>query len=202
MGPHAAPSERGREGTIGAVRSWIDRYRIASFLLVTYAFTWSIQAALVAFGMTASWTLSILVGLGGFGPPVGAAVVVWASEGSLRAWLSQFLVCRIGVTWRAAALLLPPAVLAIGSALFVATGGPVEFGTIPFVGIYLFALAWGTVWGGGQEELGWRGFVVSLLQERDSAFVTSLLVGAAWALCHLPLLLNANTTHGGWPLSQ
>ena len=73
-----------------SVRSWIDRHRIASFLAVTYIFTWTIQAAVALSGMSASWTMSILIGFGGFGPPVGAVVVVWASGGSLRSWVGQF----------------------------------------------------------------------------------------------------------------
>jgi membrane protease YdiL (CAAX protease family) len=44
--------------------------------------------------------------------------------------------------------------------------------------------------------------MVPVLQERYSALVTSLLVGVAWAGWHLPLFLNANTTHGSWPVSQ
>lgn len=63
-------------------------------------------------------------------------------------------------------------------------------------------MAWGVVWGGGQEELGWRGFMLPVLQERYSALTASLLVGVAWAGWHLALFLNTNTTHGGWPLSQ
>ncbi|WP_247006068.1 type II CAAX endopeptidase family protein [Halorientalis litorea] len=185
-----------------SIRSLVDRHRIASFLLVTYAFTWTIQAYLVVTGMGASWTLSILAGFGGFGPPVGAAVVVWASGGSLRAWFGQFLQWRVGAKWWLLALGLPLVILAAGSALFVFVGGPVDVSALPSPLIYLFVLAWGTIWGGGQEELGWRGFMLPLLQDRYSALVSSLLVGAAWTLWHLPLLLNANTTHGGWPLSQ
>jgi membrane protease YdiL (CAAX protease family) len=188
--------------TNSPVRSWIDRHRIASFLLVTYAFTWSVQALLALSGLQASWTLSILVGFGAFGPPVGAAVVVWASGGSLRAWLSQLFRWRIGLQWWLVALGLPLVVLAVGSGLYVLLGGPVDFGALPFVGVYLFAMAWGVVWGGGQEELGWRGFMLPVLQERYSALTSSLLVGVAWAGWHLPLFLNANTTHAGWPLSQ
>lgn len=186
----------------GPIQSWIDRHRLASFVLITYAFTWTIQAVLAATGLEASWTLSILIGLGAFGPPVGAAVVVRASGGSLRAWLSQVLRWRIGAKWWAIAIGLPPVVLALGSALFVLAGGPVDLGALPFAGIYLFVMAWGIVWGGGQEELGWRGFMLPLLQERYSALVSSLLIGVAWAGWHLPLFLNANTTHGGWPVSQ
>ena len=185
-----------------SVRAWIDRHRLASFLVVAYAFTWSIQGALAASGMEASWTHSIIIGFGGFGPPIGAAVVIWASGGSLRTWLSQMLKWRIGWRWWAVALLLPAVVLALGVALFVLLGGPIDLTSFASPFIYLFAMAWGTVWGGGQEDLGWRGFMLPVLQDRFSALVSSVLVGLAWAGWHLPLFLNATTTHGGWPLSQ
>ncbi|MFC7139943.1 CPBP family intramembrane glutamic endopeptidase [Halosimplex aquaticum] len=185
-----------------SLRSWIDRHRLASFLAITYTFTWVIQGAIAASGMEASWTQSILIGSGGFGPPVGAAVVIWASGGDLREWVGQFFHWRIGAKWWAIALGLPLVILITGSLAFVTLGGPVNLRSFPFPGIYLFALAWGTVWGGGQEDLGWRGFMLPLLQEKYSALASSLAVGVAWAGWHLPLFLNATTTHGAWPLSQ
>ena len=181
---------------------WIGRHRIASFLIIAYAFTWTIQALLVVLDMEASWTLSILVGLGGFGPPIAAALVIWAAGGDLRAWISQVFKWRVGAKWWAIAIGLPLVILASGSVLFVLFGGPVDLGSLPFVGIYLFVMAWGTVWGGGQEELGWRGFMLPLLQEQYSALTSSVFVGAAWAAWHLPLFLNANLEHGSWALSQ
>lgn len=186
----------------GAITRWIDRHRIASFLVVTYAFTWTIQGLLVLWGLEASWTHSILIGFGGFGPPVGAAVVVWASGGSLRTWFAQIFKWRIGAKWWALAFGLPIVILAIGSGIYVLAGGPVDLSSFPSPLIFLFVLAWGTVWGGGQEELGWRGFMLPVLQDRYGALTSSLFVGAAWAAWHLPLLLNTTTTHGGWPLSQ
>ena len=182
--------------------SFVHRHPVAAFLLVTYAFTWTVQGALAFSGLEASWTHSILIGFGAFGPPVGAAVVVWAGGGSLRQWFSQVLTWRIGWRWWALALGLPLLVLVAGSALFALLGGPIDLGSFPFPGIYLFVMAWGIVWGGGQEELGWRGFLLPVLQERYSALVASLLVGVAWAGWHLPLFLNATTTHGGWSRSQ
>ena len=184
------------------LRSWIDTHRVASFLTIAYAFTWVIQGALLASGLEASWTHSILIGFGGFGPPVGAAVVIWASDGSLRKWISQFFKWRIGAKWWVIALGLPFVILGFGVALFVLFGGPIDLSSFESPAIYLFAMAWGTVWGGGQEDLGWRGFLLPALQERFSALVSSLFVGVAWAGWHLPLFLNATTTHGGWPLSQ
>ncbi|WP_336037250.1 CPBP family intramembrane glutamic endopeptidase [Halobacterium yunchengense] len=192
-------TETARDSTVGA---WIDRHRILAFLAVTYAFTWTVQGIVIATGMEASWTQSILVGFGGFGPPVGAAVVLWASGGDLRKWVGQFFRWRVGGRWWAAALGLPLVVLAVGVALFVALGGPVDWSGLPSPAIYLFVLAWGTLWGGGQEDLGWRGFMLPVLQERYSALASSAIVGVAWAGWHLPLFVNPATTHGAWPLSQ
>ncbi|GAB7094486.1 type II CAAX endopeptidase family protein [Halolamina litorea] len=169
---------------------------------MTYAFTWTVQGAVAVAGLEPSWTQSILIGIGGFGPPVGAAVVLWATGGDLRRWVGQFFDWRLGARWWAAVLGLPLVVLSLGVALFVALGGPIDVGSLPFPGIYLFALAWGTVLGGGQEELGWRGFMLPILQERRSALASGLLVGVAWAGWHLPLFLNASTTQGAWSRSQ
>jgi membrane protease YdiL (CAAX protease family) len=185
-----------------SVRSWIDRHRLLSFIAITYAFTWIIQGVVITSGLEASWTQSILIGFGGFGPPVGAAVVIWASGGDLRRWIGQFFRWRIGIKWWVLAFGLPLVILSVGVILFVAFGGPIDLSSLPFPGVYLFVLAWGTVWGGGQEDLGWRGFMLPLLQEKYSALVASLLVGVTWAGWHLPLFVNPATTQGGWALSQ
>jgi len=152
--------------------------------------------------MAASWTHSILIGFGGFGPPIGAAVVIWASGGSLRAWIGQMFKWRIGAKWWALALGLQFIVLSLGVLLFVVAGGPIDLTEFESPFIYLFAMAWETVWGGGQEDLGWRGFMLPMLQDSYSALVSSAIAGVTWAAWHFPLFLNATTIHGGWPLSQ
>ncbi|WP_435073750.1 hypothetical protein [Halorubrum sp. HHNYT27] len=81
------------------VRSWIDRHRLVAFLLITYSFMWVIQGIVATMGLKASWTQSILIGFGGFGPLIGAAVVIWASGGDLRKWIGQFFKWRIGTKW-------------------------------------------------------------------------------------------------------
>jgi len=183
-------------------RAWIGRHRIASFLLISYGFTWTVQALLAVAGLEASWTLSILVGFGAFGPTIGAATVVWAAGGSLRSWIGQAFRWRIDLRWWGVVLILPPVVLILGSGIYVALGGPVGLDALPAPAIYLFVMVWGIVWGGSQEELGWRGFLVPVLQERFSALRTSLVVGVAWAGWHLPLFINPRLTHAGWPLTQ
>ena len=123
------------------LRTRIDAHRLLTFVAIAYAFTWTIQGALTYWGMEASWTHSILIGLGGFGPPIGAAVVVWAAGGSLRRWVDQMFKWRIGARWWALALALPLVILALGVLLFVSVGGPIDLTGLESPFIYLFAMA-------------------------------------------------------------
>jgi membrane protease YdiL (CAAX protease family) len=43
------------------------------------------------------------------------------------------------------------------------------------------------------EELGWRGYVLDLLQKKWSAFISSLFIGVGWALWHLPLFFMSGS---------
>jgi membrane protease YdiL (CAAX protease family) len=47
------------------------------------------------------------------------------------------------------------------------------------------------------EEIGWRGFALPRLQQRHTALVASLILGAVWAFWHLPKYLMVNTSLGG-----
>lgn len=51
--------------------------------------------------------------------------------------------------------------------------------------------------GGGQEELGWRGFALPRLLEQFTAVSASLLIGIVWAVWHLPLLVLEGTSQFG-----
>ena len=57
---------------------------------------------------------------------------------------------------------------------------------IPFaIGILVF--------GPLPEELGWRGYAQDRFQSRYNALVSSLVIGAGWALWHIPLYFIAGT---------
>jgi membrane protease YdiL (CAAX protease family) len=59
----------------------------------------------------------------------------------------------------------------------------------------------GTV-GQAGEEIGWRGYLLPRLAERAGLVGASLIVGAIWAMWHLPLFFaaGADTYHQSFPL--
>lgn len=179
-------------------RNWISRHQFASFVLVTYAFTWTVHGVLFLLDLPQSWTFSVLAGIGAYGPVVGAAVVVWASDGDLRAWVMQAFKWRVHPAWWAVALLLPAFIIVAATGVFVLLGGELVVTGLETLFVYPFLLLYVLVIGGGQEELGWRGFAQPHLQGRYGAFVSAIIIGVVWASWHAPLFLLPGATQTGF----
>ncbi|PSQ45389.1 hypothetical protein BRD15_11820 [Halobacteriales archaeon SW_6_65_15] len=64
---------------------------------------------------------------------------------------------------------------------------------------YLFAFAFALLLGGGQEELGWRGFALPRLQRAHGPMAASLVIGVVWAVWHLPLFAMEGTSQSQVP---
>jgi len=45
------------------------------------------------------------------------------------------------------------------------------------------------IFGGGLEEVGWRGYLQPLLEQRFSFFITNFVIGVLWGVWHSPLWL-------------
>lgn len=52
------------------------------------------------------------------------------------------------------------------------------------------------IWGGGLEEIGWRGIFQPLLEKRFSFFASALIEGMIWSVWHLPLWFVPNSSQG------
>ena len=104
----------------------------------------------------------------------GARAAFW---GRVRAWRRPW-------RWYLLALGLPPAVYLAGVGAAAALGGQ-----FPFHPALLLALVYFLPANFG-EEVGWRGYALPRLQARYGPLPASLLVGALWALFHLPASLT------------
>ncbi|MFY7065366.1 CPBP family intramembrane glutamic endopeptidase [Nocardiopsis changdeensis] len=168
---------------------------LSAFLVIAFAFSW-----------TAWWAGGLLlqggdpmpaVIAGGFGPMVAAVVVTAATQGraGVGALFRRYSIGRRGALLPYAIALL--ALLAIAGAAAI----PIYLGdtaldrdllrtalmTVP-AQFVLIALA-----GGGNEELGWRGFALPRLQGVLSPTAANVMLGAIWAVWHAPLFAMAGT---------
>ena len=160
------------------------------------------RAPLTAFGVLAvalSWLIWIpsalllpdlavmATAIGAFGPAVAGAVVVTATGGSARAWLRDMAVWRIPVGWWLAALALPLVIPVARVLVLVGIGEPLQFDqSLVRLPTFIIATVVAALIFGGQEELGWRGYLLPRLQQRVGPLAASLTLGALWAAWHLP----------------
>lgn len=122
-------------------------------------------------------TETLLFVLGGLGPFAASAVLVRASGRYARAWLREIFEARIALRYCALALALPVALL-LGAAVIrvVFFDGVVTPDLLPGVIEYPLFLGFVVLFGGGLEEPGWRGYLLSALQEAYSPLTAGLLV--------------------------
>jgi membrane protease YdiL (CAAX protease family) len=131
-----------------------------------------------------------------------AGIVLAAVEGrkgGVQELLGRLLIWRVGIQWWAFALLFTiiPSVAALY--LFNLLGGPeVDWsGLKPLSSVVpMFIIL--TISAGMGEEFGWRGFAMPRLQARYNALVSSLIIGLAWGIWHIPLFLTPGTVQSKW----
>jgi len=171
-------------------RTRIRRHRVPAFLVVVFGWTWTWDALYYAFG----WWKSLPVYINSFprqwGLPLGAIVVVWASDVSLREWLGRVFRWRFSPWLYFGAVLLPVLIGETEPVLAALSGGSVRYSPPAplhrLVGFFLLNV----FLFGGIEEFGWRGFLQPKFQERLSVLTASLAVGVLWWAWHLPLFLG------------
>lgn len=172
--------------TLDGLRPAVQNRPLTTFALLTFALSWGAWGV-AAVTSTGRPPRAVLVA-GAFGPPVAALAVVAASERDLRSWLAARLRWRTAPRWYALALAVPLALAGLVSAAVVLAGGSLDPSVLPRrLATFPLLLLFTALLGGGQEELGWRGFAQPRLEERFDASTASVLVGALWACWHLPL---------------
>jgi membrane protease YdiL (CAAX protease family) len=174
------------------------------YILVAFAFTWTfwLLATLEARGLISSLPVPALF-LGAFGPVV-AAVAITAQEGGragLRSLLGRILRWRVAPFWYGVALLGPIVLQLVAIALHVALGGqpPDPLAMVGAVPTVLVTFVYMLIQVGIGEEVGWRGYALPRLQSGYSALLSSVILGVAWTLWHLPLFFNPATGYSITP---
>lgn len=180
----------------------LDRWPVASYVALTFAFSWTAWGASALFESQLG-VFALLIA-GGFGPTVGAMTMVHrAHDQSVRAWLRDLLRVRGPARWYALAVLIPLLFPVVLTAYLAATGVPLEPSVLPDrLSVYLGSLVFVFFLGGGQEEFGWRGYMLPRLLDRWSAIRANLVLGVVWACWHLPLYVVPGQLYSDKPFSS
>src|SRR5919112_1759166 len=175
--------------------SLVKRHPLITFFVLAYALSWW-PWLLYAFGLYPAPIAS-------FGPFLAALVVLAITQGKsgIGGLLRRMVRWRVGLRWYAVALLLPVGIALAATALNVLLGARAPSaadlggwtGLFSTFAVVLLIPGVGGTW----EEPGWRGFALPSLQAGRSALVASLILGAVWALWHLPLVVATGQMGGG-----
>lgn len=168
--------------------------RNAVFFATTFLITWICWWLLAM--LTKSGTLEfgqplfmIPYLLGGLSPTIAAYISILAvkQKNGLKEFHSRLLRFRVNVLWYVLPFIITLGIgfLAIGITGLIREG---FYGTVTIQPWYMaFPFFLLMIFGGGLEELGWRGVALPGFQKRLKPPVAGLLLGVIHAVWHLPL---------------
>jgi membrane protease YdiL (CAAX protease family) len=119
-----------------------------------------------------------------------------SDNSEVRTGMASILPRRLSPLWTLFAVLFYPIMILTSwrlSALFGMNAeypGLWEQPALEILPLYILTFCVTLLIQGGNEEIGWRGFMQPELQRRFSPLVAALIVSAFWSLWHLPLFLN------------
>jgi len=171
-----------REGLLG-------RHPLVFFFLLSFVFSWAYWGLHKALQLPGP-----LFALGAAGPLASAFIVLATTSGrpGVLRWLRSFVHGRVGVQWYLVTLVGVPVLMLL--AYLVTPGALADFRAPAWslLPLYLTEFATALFLGGGPllEEGGWRGFALPHMQPLHGPLVGTLILGALWALWHLPFFFG------------
>jgi len=172
------------------------------FVMLAFGLTWGLAALFFIFPdpLTAIFgepgLSNPLVILAVYAPGIaGVLLVLWKSGlQGLGSFLRRLTLWRAPIVWWLFLLVGIPAVVYSGAALKGTISDPFQFSSWPeALGALAFALVLGPI-----EEFGWRGLALPLLQRRFAPVWAGLILGAIWAIWHIPSLLMSGMPQSTW----
>lgn len=166
------------------------------FFILTFVFSWLFWIIGILLHEAEPETpVRVFHYIGGVIPTLMAILMIYirhTPEERRDYWQRVIGFKRIGAKWYAVILLAAPVLAGLGVLLDLVIGGKgvapetaARFTSHPLaiVPYAIFILFFGPL----PEELAWRGYALELLQKRWGALASSLFLGTAWTVWHIPL---------------
>jgi membrane protease YdiL (CAAX protease family) len=119
-----------------------------------------------------------------------------SDNSEVRTGMASILPWRLPPLWTLFAMLFYPVMILASWGLSTLFGMNAEYPglweqpALEILPLYALTFCMTLLIQGGNEEIGWRGFMQPELQKRFSPLVAALIVSVFWSLWHLPLFLN------------
>lgn len=164
------------------------------FALLTYIFTWSVE---IPTALTKHGYLFINISKGlqticTLSPGIIAIILtaIYFGKKGLRSLFKAIVKWRVKFRWYIIIFILGIALCGLSLLIFNCITGQNIKPDQPynFVFYFIIILPLSAFW----EEIGWRGFLLPILQEKYTAIESSLMIGFVWGLWHLPIYLAIN----------
>ena len=177
----------------------------STFLISTFLFSWILWTpsvleyfGVISFGSeelsNAIYFITIIIGA--FGPAFGSFIALRNEKQSFKKHLKK-AISRKGIQkWGLFLIVILAIPLLInGSSILIGTLLQLEIPLMPLPAdpwytpylLYIPYLLFVSVLGGGQEEIGWRGYLQGELLKIYNPALTSLIIGFFWGVWHTPL---------------
>jgi uncharacterized protein len=166
----------------------MKQHRLLVFFFLAYALTWLLMPLI---------RISPLLGLPGLLMPAAAAILVTVitdGKTALKDLLGRLVIWQVGLRWYILVLGLPLLISLLSNyiGMIITSSNQVQLSPIsPLTGIVFFLVV--------GEELGWRGYALPKLLERQNGLSASLILGIFWAVWHLPTFFLPGLPQSGVP---
>ncbi len=164
------------------------------FVLLTYILTWSLEipTALTKHGYAYINISKGLQTICTLSPGIVALMLtaIYSGKNSLKFLFKAIVKCRIKFKWYIIVMILGIALCGLSLLIFNWIAGQSIKPDSPFNFVFYFILILplSALW----EEIGWRGLLLPILQEKYTSLKASLIIGFIWGLWHLPIFLALN----------
>lgn len=178
-------------------------FSLIPFLLITFGISWGILGLYIALPESMDALFGNISGqhplffLAVYAPAIAAILIISYHAGwqGLKRYFSRLTLWRTSLTWYVFLMLGIPLIFFIGAAI---KGTLSSAFLIPSSFQLLLMMLLITLIKGPVEELGWRGFMLPLLQRNLSPFWAGILLGIIWGIWHLPAFFLSGTPQGAW----
>jgi membrane protease YdiL (CAAX protease family) len=184
--------------TAHRIRTALGRDHLFAFFVLTFGISWAAWLPMALSGLSSPWIRI----LGTFGPTLSALIILAITQGrsALCEIGRRLLIWRVGFGWYLVVFFITAVIIlpAIGIHLLLGGRG-LEWNDPSQLYLILPAFLQILFLGALGEEIGWRGFALPRLQRPFNALWASLVLGAIWALWHLPLFWMPQDFHSQIP---